>query len=306
MAVARQTARRPRARWWATRAIVALAVGLALALAVDAARGGITRTWLNYGRILTYDARGERVEVAPGQALYIDCRGTGTPTLVLEAGMGSDSSTWSAVHDDLAGITRTCAYDRLGRGRSDRGSAGDLAGQSRQLATLLARAGERSPFGLVGHSYGTVIARVHATLARDEVIGLVLIDGFDPDIFDTYVVPFTGAHEASYLGHSDRLWAMVASTERIDEARSREQLADSTVSGLPIEVIVAARYEAGLSDEENDRIEASRIAGYETLSPGSVTYTTAFFSGHMVQFDRPELVIEAARRIVEQLRSTGS
>ena len=65
-----------------------------------------------------YVAGGQRFDIG-GRALYLDCRGTGTPTVVLEAGSGADSSTWAAVHDELAATTRTCAYDRAGRGRSD-------------------------------------------------------------------------------------------------------------------------------------------------------------------------------------------
>ena len=43
-------------------------------------------------------------------------------------------------------------------------------------------------------------------------------------------------------------------------------------------------------------------AGYETLSPGQVTYTLAWGAGHMVQFDRPDLVVEAVRRLVAGVR----
>lgn len=303
---ARQRPARPQGRpslgWWLRRAIAAAALGLAIAVAVDVSRGGVMATWLRYGTSLIYVARGEHVEISPDHELYIDCRGSGSPTLVLEAGMGSDSSTWSPVLDKLAEITRTCAYDRTGRGRSDAGSAGDLAGMSNELSALLASAGESPPYVVVGHSLGTVIGRVHASMHRDEVAGLVLIDGFDPDIFDGYVVPLLEDHREGYLGHSDKLWALISSVEAIDVARSKEQLAEADVQGLPIEVVIAARYEAGLSDATNARIEASTKAGYEALSPRNTTVTIAFFSGHMVQFDRPDLVVAAARRIVERLR----
>jgi pimeloyl-ACP methyl ester carboxylesterase len=290
-------------RWWLPRLVLAIAIGIAIALGVDLARGGVTRIWLRYGAAIAYVARGERVEIRPGHALYLDCRGSGTPTLVLEAGMGADAATWSPVHDDLAAITRTCAYDRTGRGRSDPGSAGDLAGLSDELAALLSAAGEAPPYVIVGHSLGSVIARVHATRHRAEVAGLVLVDGFDPDIFDARVVPLLGPLRDEYLGYTAGLWALVASVEGIDVDRSREQLAASDVAGLPIEAIVAAREDARLDEAANERIAASTQAGYEALSPGRVTYALAYFSSHNVQFDRPDLVVEAARRIVEAVRA---
>ncbi len=295
-------ARRPTRRWWLTRITLAIVAGLVIAVVGDLLRGGVTATWLRYGGALVYVARGERVEVRPGHALYIDCRGSGTPTLVLEAGMGSDSATWSPAHDQLGAITRTCSYDRSGRGRSDGGSAGDMAGMSRELSALLAAAGEHPPYVIVGHSLGTVIARVHATLAARDVAGLVLVDGFDPDIFDERVLPILGPLRNEYLNHTAGLWNLVASVEGIDVERSRAQLSESRVVGLPVEVVIAPRVDARLDAATNDRIAASVAAGYEQLSPGRVTLTLAWGAGHMVQFDRPDLVVEAVRRIVAALR----
>ena len=291
------------ARWWLPRLALAVLVGLALGIAIDLVRGGVMHTWLRYGTLLVYVPRGEQVEIRPGHSLYIDCRGAGSPTLVLEAGMGSDSSTWSPVHDDLAAITRTCAYDRTGRGRSDAGTAADLAGMSGELQVVLAASGERPPYVLVGHSLGTVIARVHASLRPADVAGLVLVDGFDPDIFDSAVLPLLGPFRDGYLHHTSGLWRLVASVEGIDVERSREQLAMANVTGLRLEVVNAARYEGGLDDAANERIVAAREAAYEALSPGGVTLTIAYGAGHMVQFDRPDLVIEAVRRLVEAIRA---
>lgn len=49
-----------------------------------------------------------------GIAMHIDCRGTGEPTVLLEAGLMSGSTSWLRVHDAIATGTRTCAYDRAG------------------------------------------------------------------------------------------------------------------------------------------------------------------------------------------------
>jgi pimeloyl-ACP methyl ester carboxylesterase len=216
--------------------------------------------------------------------------------------MGSDSATWSPVHDQLAAISRTCSYDRTGRGRSDGGTAGDLVGMSGELTTLLAAAGEPPPYVVVGHSLGAVIGRVHATLERDDVAGLVLVDGFDPDIFDERVVPLLGPLRDQYLDQTAGLWRLIGSVEGIDAEASRSQLDASDVAGLPIEVVVAPRVDARLDAAANDEIAASQAAGYEALSPGRVTYTLAWGASHMIQFDRPELVVDAVRRIVATVR----
>jgi hypothetical protein len=128
------------------------------------------------------------------------------------------------------------------------------------------------------------------------------VDGFDPDIFDERVVPLLGPIRDQYLDQTAGLWRLVSSVEGIDVESSRAQLAESDVAGLPIEVVVAPRVDSRLDLATNDRIAASFAAGYEALSPGRVTLTLAWGAGHMVQFDRPDLVVEAVRRIVAEVR----
>ncbi|TAJ99638.1 MAG: alpha/beta fold hydrolase [Chloroflexota bacterium] len=294
--------RRPGPWWWLVRITLALAVALIAVVAIDAWRGGVTAIWLRYVGAAAYGAPGERVEIAEGHALYLDCRGGGSPTLVLDAGMSSDSATWSPIHDELARMTRTCAYDRTGRGRSDPGSAGDLAGMSTELRALLAAAGEAPPYVVVGHSFGAVTGRVFAAEAGDDVVGLVLVDGFDPDIFDERIVPLLGPLRDEYLTETADTWRMIASVEAIDVERSREQLAAADVSGRWIEAIIAPRVDSRLDGATNDAILASVAAGYEALSPGRVTFTPAWGSSHMVQFERPEVILDAVRRILAEVR----
>ena len=60
-----------------------------------------------------YPAPGRFFDV-DGIAMHIDCRGTGDPAVLLEAGLMSGSTSWLRVHETTAAKTRTCAYDRAG------------------------------------------------------------------------------------------------------------------------------------------------------------------------------------------------
>jgi hypothetical protein len=95
----------------------------------------------------------------------------------------------------------------------------------------------------------------------------------------------------------------VTRTEGLDRDRSLAQLAAADLTGLPIEVVNAARAEPRLDADTNARIVAARDAAYEALSPGLVTISAAYGSGHMVQFDRPEIVIDAVRRLIDATRA---
>lgn len=112
-----------------------------------------------------------------GLRLHLRCEGAGAPLVVFEAGLGLDGSAWSRVQPSIARLTRTCTYDRAGRGLS--GPAPYPHGQ-RQMATelhaLLEKSAQPSPYVLVGHSMGAAIVRWFLDAHPNEVVGMVLVD----------------------------------------------------------------------------------------------------------------------------------
>lgn len=126
---------------------------------------------------------GQMVDVG-GYRLHVHVTGeaTSAPTVILDAGMISFSSNWAWVQPEVAKTTRVVAYDRAGLGWSDPSPKPRDAGQSaRELHTALDKLGITGPFVLAGHSYGGLMIRAFAALYRDEVVGMVLVDGSHPD-----------------------------------------------------------------------------------------------------------------------------
>lgn len=284
---------------------LAVAAGLALAVAIDVLRTGGPGPWLaDRGLSPPYVAQGRLVDIG-GRSLYLDCRGKGRPTVVLEAGMGDGARGWAPVLDELAATTRTCAYDRAGRGSSDPRGRHTLVDAATDLRGLLAAAGEPGPFIVVGHSLGGSYARVFADAYRDEVVGLVSVDAFDPDLEAAHIHPLLGDLRAEYRTNLDGLRTLVANVEGLDWTTSEAQLIASDVSGLAIEVLRAPRAEPRLDAATNAAIAAAAEAGYSALSPGLVRYELAWGAGHMIQVDRPDLVIAAVRRLVDAARAAG-
>jgi pimeloyl-ACP methyl ester carboxylesterase len=129
----------------------------------------------------TYPPPGELVDVG-GHRLHINCVGTGSPTVVIEAGLGDWSTSWAGyVQPEVAKTTRVCTYDRAGLGWSDANSLpSDAAQFAKELHTLLQNANVPGPYVMVGHSLGGLIVRVFAHDYASEVAGVVLIDSMNP------------------------------------------------------------------------------------------------------------------------------
>ena len=117
-----------------------------------------------------------------GYRLHLNCTGAGGPAVVLIAGAGDFSFDWSLVQPRAARFARVCSYDRAGLAWSDLGPTPRTMRQdAHELHTLLAKAGVRPPYVLVGHSVGGLIARVYAERYPREVAGVVLVDSTTED-----------------------------------------------------------------------------------------------------------------------------
>jgi pimeloyl-ACP methyl ester carboxylesterase len=116
-----------------------------------------------------------------GRAMRIDCMGSGSPAIILDAGLGNDGLIWGGVQPVLAKTTRVCSYDRAGFGWSDALPAPrDADHIATELHGLLVAAGIDGPVVLMGHSIAGMYIREYATRYPKEVAGLIFVDGSTP------------------------------------------------------------------------------------------------------------------------------
>jgi len=128
-----------------------------------------------------YGPPGKMVEVN-GRLLHINHAGSGSPTVVLEAGLGAMSSGWGWIQPEVAKFTRVVSYDREGLGWSEGGSGFTSASNAvNQLNELLQTSSIEGPYVLVGHSMGGLLVRVFANKYPEKVAGIVLVDASHPD-----------------------------------------------------------------------------------------------------------------------------
>lgn len=152
-----------------------LATGLAILI-------GLASTGAIYQHLAVTQDRSDfpppgRIYDIDGLALHLDCRGQGSPTIVLEAGLTSGSASWATVHDALAAQTRTCAYDRPGLDWSAPIKQSQSAEQvSERLHTLLQAAEINDDQVLVGMSAGGIYVREYFHRYPEHIVGMVLVD----------------------------------------------------------------------------------------------------------------------------------
>ena len=141
--------------------------------------GGVYET---YREATTHFEMAGRLIDVGGHKLHIDCTGTGSPTVVLEPGLGEPSTDMAWIARDVATTTRVCVYDRAGRGWSESaGHAQDGVEVATDLHTLLERAGEAGPFVLAGHSAGGIYVMNYAHRYPEQIAGVALLDSMHPD-----------------------------------------------------------------------------------------------------------------------------
>lgn len=279
---------------------------------------------------------GRRFDVG-GYKMHIDCVGDGSPTVILESGLGDSYISWHKVQPQIAKFTRVCSYDRAGLGYSD---SSPQARTSKIIATelhaLLKAAGVPPPYVLVGHSAGGYHVRVFTNLYRNEVAGMVLVDASHPDQdnrfpqklknmegswereaeFLEYTMPF-GIPRLIGLCDSDATERAAdcnfhAAAEGVAElktfpASAAETASTGSLGDLPLAVLShdPDKPSADLPADIAKPINDAWVQMQQELAHLSTrgTQLTAKGSGHYIQIDRPELVVEAVHNVVDQARS---
>ncbi len=263
-----------------------------------------------------------------GRRLWLECRGTGSPTVVLEAGAYNNAQIWDtvgrpagatgpAVLPGVAAFTRVCAYDRPGTmldldldlvSRSDPvpmpRTAADMVAD---LHALLEAAGVPGPYVLVGHSFGGLIARLYASTYPNAIAGLILVDAAQEDYYDELQAILSPEQWAANSQPPDT--SQYPDMERIDTDASAAQMRTAaTLPPLPLVVLTHGRpwdwppgYPADTLEALWGQLQAKLVA----LVPNA-RFVMATGSQHFIQLDEPELVIEQIRQVVDTVRDPST
>jgi pimeloyl-ACP methyl ester carboxylesterase len=279
---------------------------------------------------------GKRFDVG-GYKMHIHCTGEGSPAVILESGLGDSYLSWRKVQPQIAKFTRVCSYDRSGIGFSDSELEPRTSKvMAAELHTLLTAAGVAPPYVLVGHSMGGYNVRLFTSLYRNEVAGMVLVDvshpdqqnRFPPELKDMegswlreaefleYTMPF-GVPRLLGLCDDDPVQRAAecnwhSAHEGVAELKSfSESAAQTAATGslgdIPL-VVLSHDPDKPSADLPPDLAKPTNAAWekmQEELSQLSTrgTQVVAKNSSHYIQTDRPDMVLDAVRGVVEQART---
>jgi pimeloyl-ACP methyl ester carboxylesterase len=233
----------------------------------------------------------DRVDV-DGRLLRTRVMGNGSPAVVLEIGLGGPLEEWELVQPEVARFTKVFAYDRIGAVEVK----SKLTGQdvARELHAALAKAGVEPPYVLVGQSMGGMYNRIFASLYPNEIAGMVLLDPTQEEFLD-----WTKIHHPDETLSKEivKHWATGAGFwDTLKELKTA-----GPMPNVPVTVVTATKF-----INEPLRIEALPIwtashAKWVTALPQG-RHVLAPRSGHGVQVEAPDLVIELIRETVDRAR----
>jgi pimeloyl-ACP methyl ester carboxylesterase len=226
-------------------------------------------------------------------SLHVQTIGESGPTVIFESGLGNDSTTWKSIAGPIAAFARVVLYDRVGLGRSSQLrdtrtpiTADEVASR---LHALLAAADIHPPHILVGHSLGGLYMQMFARKYPKEVSGVVLLESSSteaPGELKTRATLVPGT--AAFLEEEG-----VAVSNQ--EVRSAGPFPD-----VPLTVIAATDHGPYFREWEPTLMRLQQQLA--ALSPqGSLIVAQG--SGHDVQLDRPQIVIEVVRRVAAAVQA---
>ena len=163
------------------RLILPLGVSILLAALVPTVVGAADHA-VQVAALSVYANTADDAKLPDGRTIHIVCMGSGSPTVILTAGLGDWSVIWSRVQRAIAARTRTCAWDRPGFGLSSPSAlAQSVDHTTDELQAALRRSGINGPYVMVGHSLGGYETLLFSDRQPRDVVGMVLVEPSLPD-----------------------------------------------------------------------------------------------------------------------------
>ncbi|NLG78194.1 MAG: alpha/beta hydrolase [Xanthomonadaceae bacterium] len=232
----------------------------------------------------------------------VHIEGEGHPTVIFENGLGDTLKVWEQVQSAIADdCTQTLSYNRAGYEGSDPArNARDAETIVAELRSELRSRGIEPPYVLVGHSLGGLYMQYFARQYADEIAGLVLVDSTH---WNQRLLLGAPTSRADRRGRVVLFMDFTARRELNDSASAGEQVHTSPApGGFP--TIVLSSTGVFLGETPARRAEAARLQEDIAASFPGARHVRVEGSGHYIQRERPDVVIESVRTLAGCQRPT--
>ena len=233
-----------------------------------------------------------------GRSLQLSCTGAGSPTVILEAGLGGDLRTWEHVQPPaLAERGPTSAPTTV---RAPAGVCPRPRRPPRVPRTCTPSSRPPSCRGrtcIVGFSFGGLITQQYASTFPDEVAGLVLVESLHPE-----EIPVFEEHLTRRQIEEDRASAL-GNPEGMDPFASVAEIAKAgPLPAVPLVVIsagIAAEWPPGYDAQLFDRLRDELQKDLARSVPDG-RRVIAEHSGHEVPREEPDVVVQAVTSVLDE------
>ena len=247
--------------------------------------------------------------------LFMKVQGNKGLTVVFDAGRGDTSDTWNKVIPEVSKFAKTISYDRVNLGYSqsmpdvNKPVTAKLVAEN--LHTLLHNAKLAPPYILVGHSAGGLYAQMFARLYPKEVLGIVFVDSANTEQIFGNGLPLPDKTNIVY-GES---LGFISSLQQVKHAPPFPKVPIIVLTATNHGTISAPTIKRPVTMNDGKKV---LMTGTEIqtlferwqnhlaqLSPYSI-HIYAYGSGHHIQNDQPDLVIDAIYTLTKQQKRSGS
>lgn len=162
-----------------------------------------------------FTREGRWIDIGGKRKLYLLEMGSGDATVLFESGIAATNLNWFHIQATVSRFASTASYDRCGLGWSSPSrTARTPANIATELHQLLAGAGIKPPYILVGHSFGGLVMRRFALNYPEEVRSIVLVDPMRCDEW-----PPLNPGRQSEIDRGKRLFRLAIPIARVGLAR---------------------------------------------------------------------------------------
>lgn len=256
--------------------------------------------------------------------LQISIEGEGSPTVVIDSGIGDGLDKWRSIQERIARFTKVVTYNRAGYGQSEPGPLPrNIGREAEELKALLEKASVPGPYVIVGHSYGAEIVQVFASRHPDDVMGMILLDppplsfiqGQDYKnmrvMAEKMTAEWQGIADSAAKSNDPReraqsvFFRMIASEHREMFGESAKMVgAISDFGDMPLVVLAAGKPNPAFGEVAGEYqrywIEQSRSL---TDKSSNGKLILAEESSHLLYLDVPDLVAESILSLVSEARA---